>query len=211
MECITNRGELSMRTKLMEIAPAGRFARCLRANPRFTAVQIESNPRAKGDACYFVTFLPSSPERLEALAQRQQDARADRALSQAFTFCADKDSGRLFHWCHSHATGEVYEVTPESCNCPDHEYRCAPNGLLCKHQIALLTAVRDGAVAEFTVLPSEPAGIFAMTENVNLCDRCAPEYGLATEGAEDVAAPCDDCGRSARGRFDAARFAEIFG
>ena len=76
-----------------------------------------------------------------ALLQQHQDARAERAATQGFTFCADKDSGRLFFWCWSHTSGEVYEVTPQSCNCPDHEFRCKANGLKCKHRIALQAAL----------------------------------------------------------------------
>jgi hypothetical protein len=157
MESITNQGVLSMRTKLMEIERAARFARCLQAYPRFAAVEIETSHRAKSEKRYFVTFLPSNPERLEAMAQRQQDARASRAATQEFTFCLDKDAGRAFHWCHSHATGEVYETTRESCSCPDAEYRCKPNGLKCKHQLALERAIQAEATVTFRVIPSRPA------------------------------------------------------
>lgn len=156
MECITNRGELTMRTKLMAFEAATRFARCLSANVRFAAVAIETSSRAKGEKRHFVTFLPASRERLEALAQRQQDARTERAFVQEFTFCADRDTERLFWWCYSHESGETYETTEQSCSCPDAEYRCRANGLRCKHQIALSQAIRAEATVEFKVIP-DPA------------------------------------------------------
>lgn len=146
MERISNQGELGYRTKLMDIERASRFARCLGANERFAAVEIATSTRAKSDKKYFVTFLPSNPERLEEMAQRQQDARAERAATQGFSFILDKDAGRPFVWCHSHTSGEVYELDCQghACSCPDHEYRCRPNGLKCKHQIALTNAIASG-------------------------------------------------------------------
>lgn len=145
MERITSNGSLSYRTKLMEEPKAERFAACLRSNARFTAVALVKSERAKTPK-FFVDFLPSSPECLEAMATRQQDARAERAATQQFSFILDKDAGRPFVWCHSHSSGEVYELDCQgrSCSCPDHEFRCKPNGLKCKHQIALLAAVASG-------------------------------------------------------------------
>jgi len=128
------------RTKCLTIDAAGRFAKCLMANSRFTDITIENSPRAKGDRAWFVRFAPSNPDRLQDLLDHHQDARARRACEQAFTFCLDKDAGRPFFWCHSHQSGEVYEVTEHSCNCPDAEFRLKGTGLLCKHSLALRNA-----------------------------------------------------------------------
>src|SRR5690242_16856883 len=133
-ERITNHGSLSYRTKLLPIERAAAFCRALSANPRFTEVTIETSTRAKSDARYYVQFLPASEARRADMLTRQQDARAERAATQGFTFCLDKDAGRPFFWTWSHSSGEVYETTEHSCSCPDHQFRAAPNGLKCKHQ-----------------------------------------------------------------------------
>jgi hypothetical protein len=139
MNSITN-GTISYRTKCLTIDAAGRFAKCLGANARFTDITIENSLRAKGPRAWFVRFAPSNPDRVQDLLDRAQTARARRACEQEFTFCLDKDAGRPFFWCWSHSSGEVYETTEHSCNCPDAEFRLKGTGLRCKHQLALLNA-----------------------------------------------------------------------
>ena len=136
------------RTKCMVLAQAARFAKCLEGNSRFLGVEITESTRAKSDKRWFVAFTPSNPERVQAILDRQQDARAQRAAEQTFSFMLDKDGGRPFLWCYSHASGETYEVDCQgrSCSCPDHEFRCKPNGLKCKHQIAAAAAIQAGDV-----------------------------------------------------------------
>jgi hypothetical protein len=131
------------RTKLLSIEKAGAFARCLMENSRFSDVTIENSPRAKGDRAWFVRFQPANPERIADMLERHQTARARRACEQEFTFCLDKDAGRPFFWCWSHASGEVYETTEQSCNCPDSEFRLKGTSLLCKHSLALRNADPD--------------------------------------------------------------------
>jgi hypothetical protein len=145
MQRITNRGSLSYRTKCMELDAAARFARALGANERFTEVSLEESPRAKSSKRWYVQFLPANLERVADMLEREQDARAERARTQEFTFCLDKNGGRPFFWCHSATSGEVYEVDGggRSCSCPDHLYRCQANGLKCKHVLALETAGKD--------------------------------------------------------------------
>jgi predicted nucleic acid-binding Zn finger protein len=125
------------RTKLLDLEQAARFARCLGANPLFSAVAVEESPRSAGR--FFVSFVPTNPERRQAMVAREQDKRHEKAVTegQRYLFCLDKDGGRPFFWCLS-TSGEVYEVTPETCSCPDHQFRCAPNGLKCKHRLALI-------------------------------------------------------------------------
>lgn len=147
------RGAVGYRTKALPLEQAASFARCLRGNADFTDVGLEESRRAPGK--WLVTFLPSNPARVADIAQRQADARQARAENEGrdYLFCADKDGGRLFWWCLS-TSGEVYEVTPESCSCPDEEYRRCPGG--CKHQRALRLALAEGRVGEF-----QPAGEIA--------------------------------------------------
>lgn len=139
METITA-GTIRYRTKCLSIEAAARFARCLGANQKFTGVEIERSNRAKGEKCWIVLFQPASEARQESLEQRQQDTRAQRAAAQAFTFCADKDSGRLFWWVFSHSSGETYEVSEHSCSCPDQTYNLRGTSLRCKHRLALAAA-----------------------------------------------------------------------
>lgn len=143
MEILAQTGAF-FRTKLMDLARAAAFARCIGANERFAEVTIETSTRAKSERKYFVQFQPASDERKGAILDRQQDARAERAATQGFTFCLDKDAGRPFFWCWSHTSGEVYETTQHSCNCPDHDFRCKPNGLSCKHILALDAEIARG-------------------------------------------------------------------
>jgi hypothetical protein len=139
MEIVAQNGVFH-RTKLLTLAAAAAFARCLGGNSRFTSVSIEESKRAKSEKRWMVLFQPSNASRQEAMVDRQQDARARRACEQPFTFCLDKDAGRPFFWCHSHTSGEVYEVgaNAECCSCPDATYRLRGTGLRCKHQLALL-------------------------------------------------------------------------
>jgi hypothetical protein len=216
MESFTAMGKLSFRTRCMDIERAGRFARCLLANAtRFTEVEICESKRARGEERWFVCFLPISLARQAAMVDRQQRAREVRAATQTFTVVADPDADFLH--VYSHHSQETYEVSipAATCSCPDQHYRGGAN-LVCKHLLAAADAVRRGDVGGFEVIPSAPEAVYAVTELANLCDRCAPEYGLETEEAARIAAPCDDCGRSAtatssRRAFDSARFAEIFG
>lgn len=147
MESFDSTGMLTFRTRLMELEPAARFARCVQANARFGAVEIQTSRRAKGERKFFVTYLPTSEARLEALVDRQQQARAQRAAEQEFVFCHDGDHD--FYHCHSLSSGEVYETTLNSCSCPDHTFRCLPNGLACKHSLALADHIREERTTEF--------------------------------------------------------------
>jgi SWIM zinc finger len=162
-------GRLTFRTRLMEIEKAARFAKCLQANARFTGVEIQTSRRATSEIRYFVTFLPSNPERIQAMLESQQATRAERAESQVFTFCADLD--HPFYFCHSAASGEVYETTARSCSCPDAHYRLNGTGLLCKHSIALRHVIARNEVEEFQRVPPRPA------ENQRTQDRFCEIFG----------------------------------
>ena len=136
MQTLSGNGSF-YRTKLMDRTRAFQFAQCLEANPLFAAVEVEESKRSAGK--FFVSYVPSNPERRRELVAREQDKREAKAITEGaeYVFCLDKDAGRPFWWCLS-TSGEVYEVTPQACNCPDHTFRCGPNGLKCKHQLALI-------------------------------------------------------------------------
>jgi hypothetical protein len=128
MSEFVTRGAVSYRTRLMETAAAWRFATCLKANSGFTDVAMVHSDRAKGAARCFVTYRPANPDRVADMVARQQDARQARAEGERLKFLADKDGGRLFHWCVNPAMGGVYQTTPTSCTCPDEQYRAVPGG-----------------------------------------------------------------------------------
>ena len=146
-------GRISYRTKCMDLERAGRFARCLSANGRFADVEIRESKRAKGAERWFVCFLPVNPARIEAMVERQQSARAERAVTESFTVVADPDHDFLH--VYSHGSQETYEVCIEAatCSCLDFRYRGGPN-MVCKHLIAAADALRRGEVGEFEVIPA---------------------------------------------------------
>lgn len=136
----------SYRTKLLPESKANAFAAALRGNPRFAHVAVERSSRAKGSACWFVRYASSSEVRRRALVDGAQDARTRRAMDQEFTFCSDPE--RAGYHCLSHSSSEVYEVTLNSCSCPDQEARCRAAGIACKHRVALHLAITAGTVAD---------------------------------------------------------------
>jgi hypothetical protein len=123
---------------------AASFAKALEANPRFEQVDLKQSRQAKG-ACYYVTFRPVSEARQAAIERHQQETRQERALAQGGQYLWCRDEG--FVWCLS-TSGEVYQVTPSDCTCPDFAYRCrAVEGMSCKHQMALFLGL--GQLTEF--------------------------------------------------------------
>lgn len=157
MEMILKNEGVVYRTKCMTLERAAGFARCLEGNARFEGIEIAESRRAKGEARWFVLYAPTNSDRRWDMVTRQQEGRLARAFEQSFTFCADKDAGRLFFWCHSHQSGEVYEVTPQTCNCPDTLHRLQGTPIRCKHRIALDLALHRGEVVEFETIPARPA------------------------------------------------------
>jgi predicted nucleic acid-binding Zn finger protein len=138
----------------MEFERAARFARCLSANvKRFRDVEIRESKRATGAVRWFVCFLPVTPDRARAMLELEQESREERALTQSFTVVADPDHDYLH--VYSHASQETYEVSLAGahCSCPDHQYRLAGTGVLCKHLIAACEAVKRGEVGEFKRIP----------------------------------------------------------
>lgn len=147
-------GMISFRTRCMDLERAARFARCLAANEkRFTDVEIRESKRAKGDARWFVCFLPVNAARVGAMLDHQQQSREERASTQSFTVVADPDHDYLH--CYSHATQETYEVSIQAatCSCPDFSYRLSGTGVLCKHLVAAAAAVRRDEVGTFQPVP----------------------------------------------------------
>lgn len=157
METISRAG-VAYRTRGMELEAAARFARCLRANSRFQGVELREIGRAKSERKWFVSYIPANIARVVDMIRRQQDARAERASEQPFTFVEDRDSSQPFAWCHSHRTGETYEVSVFDCTCGDFRYRLEGTGVRCKHMIALSAAVEAGQIGAFSGPLSSPSG-----------------------------------------------------
>lgn len=136
MDMMSSRGA-QFRTQLMPLQQAQRFAACLRANRRFTGVEIRESNRTRAEKRWFVAFAASSVARAEALLQRQQDSRAARATSQTFTFAGNSREV----YCYSHASGNTYSLDADGrgCCCEDSIHRCQGQ-LLCKHGIAWLAS-----------------------------------------------------------------------
>lgn len=156
MESFVEMGRLSFRTKCLNIERAGAFARALNANRRFTEVEIRESKRAKGEDRWFVCFLPSNPSRIAAMVDRQQNVRAERAVTETFTVVADPDHDYLH--VYSHGSQECYEVSlpAATCSCPDYHYRGGAN-LVCKHLLAASDATRRGEVGAFQPIPNRQA------------------------------------------------------
>lgn len=135
------------RTKCMEQERAERFARCLQANPLFTAVEIAESARARSAARYFVTYLPVNADRVADLVNAEQDKRLAKAATEGrdYLFVLDTDSAQPFCWCCS-TSGETYEVTLFDCSCPDFQYRLKGCGIQCKHMAALSARINNGEI-----------------------------------------------------------------
>ncbi len=148
-QTITSTGAICYRTKLMELARAAAFARCIGGNTdRFADVTIEESGRARSDAKFFVQFRPISRERQEALYGAQFDLRTQRAEAEGADYIFWQDDSRRFWWCFNPKSGETYEVSAGGCTCPDHEFRCKRAGLQCKHVQALGMQAEAGTLGK---------------------------------------------------------------
>jgi hypothetical protein len=176
----------------MTLARAAAFSKCLEANDDFSVVAIEESQRAKGEARWFVVFVPVNPQRLADIADRQQDARAQRAADEGanYLFALDKDAGRPFFWVFNPKSGETYEVDPRGhCSCPDFQYRCEVAGLRCKHLVAVQSG--QGRREEFQSVPRGQVPADAVPD----LDAFHAALDEATGLPEPEPAPCPDCGQ----------------
>lgn len=145
----------------MDPSQAERFARCLTANPAFTAVAVETSPR--NQAKRFVAYVPTNPQRRAEMLTREQDKRQAKAETEGrdYVFAKDPDSVQPFCWVLS-TSGEVYETTLFDCSCPDFRFRLQGTGVCCKHMTALSISEHQpfetvGAQAD-DYTPEEPFG-----------------------------------------------------
>ena len=157
METITSQGA-AFRTQLMTLPQAQRFGACLRANRKFTAVQVCESGRTRAEKRWFVMFSPSSTARAEALLHRQQSSRAERAATQSFTFAANSYEV----YCYSHKSAMTYSLDTDGrgCCCEDSIHRCEPARILCKHGIAWLASDEKRELDEAKAKRAETARIF---------------------------------------------------
>ena len=132
-------GKVQFVTRLLKRAQAERFAQCLRANRRFVGVEVEVSGRTRHpDRRWRVAYGPANADRLLALLALQIDDRLERARREGpdYVWRADED---FVSWRVLTCSGAVYEVDTagRSCSCRDHQLRCAPAALRCKHLLAL--------------------------------------------------------------------------
>jgi hypothetical protein len=138
MTSLTHLG-LNHRTKLMERGAAERFAACIGGNARFANVSVVAS---QSEGKFFVTYQPASDHRYQELARAEVDSRRERAAAQAEGYEIVQEPEARFFYVLSVKSGEVYEATERSCNCPDYTYRGSRTGIPCKHQLML----REGLV-----------------------------------------------------------------
>ena len=141
---VTLDGNIMYRTKLLKSeAVAKAFASCLKANGKFgTSEVVESNRTKKPQ--YFVQYMPSNPKRRSFLREVQISEREVRAGSEESRYDWSKE-GKV--WRCVSATGGVYEVSNNTCTCPDFENRCKPLNIKCKHINALDIFKKEGGLA----------------------------------------------------------------
>jgi hypothetical protein len=150
----TEMAGITFRSRLLTFQRATAWAKALEANPRFTEVSVVPSARAKSSTVrYYVTYMPSSLSRQQAILDRERLSRVKRAESETFAFTWDADLGAFR--CHSGTSGKEYEVTVSSCTCGDWLGRGRANSLPCKHQCSLLSQLEDGAVCEDAPAPVE--------------------------------------------------------
>ena len=150
MQSITRTGEAGFRTRLMQREQAARFAKCLAANAQFQSALVCEQPAARGPVRWYVFYVPASPDRQRAILQSAARRREQTAVREAGGYHWVPDPDHDFHHCLS-VSGEVYEVTPVTCTCPDWMMRGNKLSIPCKHQIALRE--RRGTFSDWTNIP----------------------------------------------------------
>lgn len=132
MTILSSRG-VQFASRALPLPQAMSFLACVSANTtRFRDATIKPAPR-RSDR-FIVTYEAVNPEvaeRIRAAAQAERDGRAEDQRE----LYAIRRYGQGFQVVNLES-GKVYDVDPTRalCSCPDHHYRCAGNGLHCKHQ-----------------------------------------------------------------------------
>jgi len=140
MHSLTRNGA-GYRTHLMTSAQCAGFERCLHKHGHFHRIerQVYTDP-ADPRRCYYLTYLPKDPARLEAFVKNEMLKSRERAEAEGsgYIWVADLDSGTPREWEVLTLTGSVYRVREDltSCTCPHFVNRCAPAMILCKHILA---------------------------------------------------------------------------
>lgn len=154
----TKDGNCYYRTRLLTLARAHSFCACLQANRRFKCVSVvESTHTAE---MYFVQYQPSNQSRYADLyfEQYRQRELKGQTEGRCYDFHLHEVGGNLFYLCAS-TSGETYEVTPESCSCPDYQYRGKKSGIPCKHIQAYHKQVAIGEIKSLSLLRIERAQV----------------------------------------------------
>ncbi len=124
-------------SRLLTIDRAAELVRVLSADPRYRDVSVDESQRATTEARFRVTYYPAAQHTARALLALEQNKRRIKAIEEGpgYRFVRDEVQGRPVLLCHS-LSGEVYDVGPNHCTCPDFTDRCAHVDLSCKHIIA---------------------------------------------------------------------------
>ena len=141
---IDETGAVVYRTKLMEIARAGAYARMIGANAgRFEGVKIVAS--AGKTARYFVQFRPVSVQRQGDIygAEHQKNAARAEAEGGDYIYWKDPDIARRT-WVFNPASGETYDMWSGICQCPQKQFRLTQAALLCKHEIEMDNRIAAG-------------------------------------------------------------------
>jgi hypothetical protein len=130
----------------MDAAQAERFAACLTANERFTAVSVAKSDRAKGSKQHFVSFQPASEFAQNQMLAREIDKRQGKADDEGrdYLIVLDKNLGRVFAHCYNPISQETHELDLNGCSCGDWTYRGRAAGVPCKHMRTLESRLRTG-------------------------------------------------------------------
>jgi hypothetical protein len=150
-------GSVRFRTKLVrDFNIATHFARCISKNSRFLDPEVVTSDKCKGSG-WFVTYLPSNPERRADMITRLQAERIERCLAEKDAYRWTRERNPDYALCRS-TTGNEYRVSANSCTCPDWQETCSWINIHCKHQLAHF--IRFDPFAEDDA-PSAPARALA--------------------------------------------------
>jgi hypothetical protein len=129
---------------------ADSFCRCLTANKRFRSVSVLRSTHGQG---FVVQFQPASPSRAADLyhSQYRQRELKGQAEQPGYAWSLQVNGRHAWYLCQS-LGGEVYEVTENTCTCPDWQFRGRRSGLPCKHIHAYARAVAGHEIRQLTLV-----------------------------------------------------------
>lgn len=146
------------RTRLLARPLAEAFARCLRANGRFTGISLEESRISPNPVVrWYVSFHPSDPEAMKAVLDAQQALQHQRADEQWRNYLVAEGDRPHQYLVQSFETGGVYDVDVRAgtCTCRHYLERCLPACIECKHPRICRLHVERGTVMAPVAPPVE--------------------------------------------------------